>query len=391
MNVRTGLERVVEDRPDLVRGSRVALLAHAASVDRHLAHAAVRLSASAGARVVRLLAPEHGVSAAAQDMVAVDEQLDPILQLPVVSLYGEDESSLAPPREALEDVDVVVADLVDVGSRYYTFAASVVRTLGVAASLGRRVLVTDRPNPIAGHLVEGPAVSPGWHSFVGELSVSTRHGMTVGELCLLARARRFPDAELEVVTCEGWRRDAWWDETGLPWVQPSPNMPTVETAAIYPGACLLEGTNLSEGRGTTRPFELVGAPWLDARALAETLNAQALPGVAFRPVCFVPQFQKHAGQVCHGVQIHLTRRSLCRPVLTGWAVLIAARDQDSSRFAWRTEPYEFESERLAIDLLAGSSRVREAVEAGASAREIEAGWQPEQAEFERERASFLLY
>jgi uncharacterized protein YbbC (DUF1343 family) len=379
-----------EDR-EWVRGARVALLTHPASVDRRLVHAVELLQDVAGARVVRLLAPEHGVAGARQDMVAVDEWRDPVSGLPVVSLYGEDEASLAPPSAALEDVDVVVADLMDVGARYYTFVASMVRTMEVAAQCGCRVVIADRPNPIGGRAVEGPRVDARHRSFVGELSVSNRHGMTAGELCRWAVRERRIDVELRIASVEGWRRDEWWDETGLPWVPPSPNMPTLDTATVYPGACLLEATLLSEGRGTTRPFELVGAPWLDPRSFARRLSDFGLPGVAFRPLIFVPAFQKHGGAPCGGVQIHVLSRSLFRPVLTGVALLAAARAEDPQRFEWRREPYEFVADRPAIDLLAGSTTWREAIEGGASPREIEAAWRPDQAAFEEEREALLIY
>jgi uncharacterized protein YbbC (DUF1343 family) len=391
VTVRTGLERLENERAGLVRGARVALLCHAASVDGGLRHAAVGLVERAGARVELLFAPEHGVAAAAQDMVEVGETRDPVTGLPVVSLYGSDETSLAPPSDVLEEVDAVVADLVDVGARYYTFVATLVRTMEVAATVGCRVVVADRPNPIGGAAVEGPRIAEGFFSFVGELPVSNRHGMTIGELARLARAQRCPDLELDIVPLEGWQREQWWDETGLPWVAPSPNMPTLDTAGVYPGACLIEATRLSEGRGTTRPFELVGAPWLDPVDFARRLSGFDLPGVLFRPVEFLPCFQKHAGQPCGGVQIHIRSRSLFRPVLTGVALVAAARAADPGRFAWRREPYEFVADRPAIDLLAGSPRWREAIESGASPWDVEAGWQAEQEAFEQERRALLLY
>jgi uncharacterized protein YbbC (DUF1343 family) len=391
VTVRPGLERLANEDRALVRGARVALLAHAASVGTDLAHAVEVLAERAGAEVVRLLAPEHGVAAARQDMVAVDERRDPVSGLPVVSVYGDDETSLAPPAAALEDVDVLVADLTDVGARYYTFVASIVRAMEVAAAVGRRVVIADRPNPIGGVTVEGPRIDTGYHSFVGELTVANRHGLTVAELCHRARAERGIDVELDVARLDGWRREQWWDETGLPWVPPSPNMPTLDTAAVYAGGCLIEATVLSEGRGTTRPFELVGAPWLDPRQFARRLSDFGIPGVAFRPLVFVPAFQKHGGVQCGGVQIHVQSRSLFRPVLTGVALLAAARAEDPERFGWRREPYEFVADRPAIDLLAGSSRWREAIEDGASPWEVEAGWRADQEAFEEERSSLLMY
>ncbi|MCU0225354.1 MAG: DUF1343 domain-containing protein [Acidobacteria bacterium] len=390
MSVVPGIEVLCGREAGLLRGARVGLIAHPASVTRGLAHAAEAL-AVAGARVVRLFAPEHGSGGGAQDMVAVDERRDALTGLPVVSLYGDDEASLTPTDAALAGLDLLVADLADVGARYYTFYATIVRALGAAARAGLRVVVCDRPNPLGGVLIEGNLVGPGYRSFVGELPVPNRHGMTVGELCRFAAVERGLELDLTVVPCAGWSRAQWWDATGLPWVLPSPNMPTLETATVYPGMCLVEGTNLSEGRGTTRPFELAGAPWLDGRALAAQLERWGLPGVAFRPVRFRPAFQKHAGSECQGVQLHVTDRLAFRPVLTGVAFLAAARAQDPARFRWRTEPYEFVSDRPAIDLLAGGPGWREAIETGVEPAVMAAAWAADEAAFARIREPSLLY
>jgi uncharacterized protein YbbC (DUF1343 family) len=390
LSVVPGIEILCGREAGLVRGARVGLIAHPASVTRSLAHAAEALTA-AGARVVRLFAPEHGSGGGAQDMVAVDERRDALTGLPVVSLYGDDESSLTPSEAALAGLDLLVADLADVGARYYTFYATIVRALGAAARAGLRVVVCDRPNPLGGVLIEGNLVAPGYRSFVGELPVPNRHGMTVGELCRFAAVERGLALDLTVVPCAGWSRAQWWDATGLPWVLPSPNMPTLETATVYPGMCLVEGTNLSEGRGTTRPFELAGAPWLDGRALAAQLERWGLPGVAFRPARFLPAFQKHAGSECQGVQLHVTDRLAFRPVLTGVAFLAAARAQDPARFRWRTEPYEFVADRPAIDLLAGGPGWREAIETGVEPAVIAAAWAADEAAFARLREPSLLY
>lgn len=373
MSAISGLEALASLERSTLRGARVGLLAHQASVDRALRHAVEVLERSVGASVVRLFAPEHGVSGGRQDMISIDETRDPLTGKPVVSLYGDDESSLTPRAQDLAGIDALVVDLVDVGARYYTFAATAIRALEVAGRAGVRVVVLDRPNPIGG-AVEGAALDPRFHSFVGEIDVPQRHGLTIGELCAIAREQRAIDVELEIVEARGWQRTRFWDETGLPWVPPSPNMPTLDTALVYPGACLFEGTNLSEGRGTTRPFEWVGAPWLDAAALARDLDGLGLPGVLFRPVHFVPGFQKHAGVPCGGVQIHVRDRASFRPVLTGLAIVAMARLQDPAHFRWRTERYEFVDDRLAFDLLAGGTAWREALEAGADPREIARDW-----------------
>ena len=390
MKVQPGLEVLVERERSLIAGRRVGLLTHPASVSRGLVPAA-RVLQAAGGRIERLFAPEHGVGGGAQDMEVVDELRDPVTGLAVVSLYGETEDQLTPSPAQLEGLDLLVVDLMDVGARYYTFAATAIRLLPIAAEAGVPVIVSDRPNPIGGVTIEGNLILPGQESFVGEISVPNRHGMSLGELCRLAHVEREIDVELRVVPARGWRREQYWDQTGLPWVSPSPNMPTLETALVYPGACLVEGTNLSEGRGTTRPFELVGAPFLDAEPFAARLNGRNLPGVAFRPVSFVPMFQKHAGRVCGGVQLHVTGRLAFRPVRTGLELLAAARELAPEAFSWRREPYEFVSDRPAIDLLAGGPGWRQALEAGEDPAAIAAEWAGDLAEFTARREPHLLY
>ncbi|MFN7966666.1 MAG: DUF1343 domain-containing protein [Acidobacteriota bacterium] len=390
MSVQVGVDRLCLDRADLVRGRRVGLIAHPASVGASLSHTVELLRHVAGAKVVRVFAPEHGTGGGHQDMAGVCETYDPLLDAPVVSLYGDDEASLSLPRAALDGVDVLIADLMDVGARYYTFYATIVRAMPACAAAGVPLIICDRPNPLGGQ-VEGGAIRDGYHSFVGELNVAQRHGLTVGELCVMARTQQSLALQLEVIQCQNWRRSQWWDQTGLPWIPPSPNMPTLDTAIVYPGGCLIEGTNLSEGRGTTRPFELIGAPWLSASRLAGALEALQLPGVRFRPVRFLPAFQKHRGSDCHGVFIHVTDRHSFRSLVTGLAVIIAARDQSPHDFSWRREAYEFRTDPPAIDLLAGNPDWRDMIEAGASARELEQGWQAEQSQFEDARRAFFLY
>jgi uncharacterized protein YbbC (DUF1343 family) len=285
-----------------------------------------------------------------------------------------------------------VLDLQDVGARYYTFQATMLYCLEAAARLALPVLVLDRPNPIGGIQVEGPRLAPGFESFIGAHNVPIRHGLTIGELARLYQAERnLAGLDLQVLLCEGWRRGMYFEDTGLPWVFPSPNMPTVETTVVYPGQCLIEGTNLSEGRGTTKPFELCGAPWLDASALTERLRHEALPGVAFRAAWFQPTFQKWAGQVCAGVQMHVTDRQVFHPVRTGLAHLAAARALSGDKFQWRTETYEFVSDPIAIDLLFGSARERLALEAGTPWRDIASAWEAEEKEFLERRRPFHLY
>jgi uncharacterized protein YbbC (DUF1343 family) len=307
-----------------------------------------------------------------------------------ISLYGATAESLHPPAGALDGVDVLVVDLQDVGSRYYTYAVTMRYCMQACAAAGVGVMVLDRPNPINGLGMEGPLLGDGFHSFVGGYTVPVRHGLTIGELATLARQEGI-DVDLEVVKMRGWKRSMWFDQTGLPWVLPSPNMPTLQTACVYPGTCLLEATNLSEGRGTTRPFELIGAPWLDGARLADALARAGLAGVRFRPVSFSPVFQKHAGQQCSGVQLHLTDRTSFRPFLAGLEILRAARTQDKARFGWRTEPYEFVSGIPAIDLLTGSPDAREALQGGTPIAALADSWKNELMEFAARRESVLLY
>jgi uncharacterized protein YbbC (DUF1343 family) len=388
-SVRTGLE-VLRDRGfGPLRGLSVGLVAHPASVDAGLRHAAELLAAAPGVRLAVLFGPEHGLYGQDQDLIGVPDQRDPLWGLPVHSLYGGSFDSLSPTDEQLRGLDALVIDLQDVGSRYYTFQATMLLCLEAASRRKLLTVVLDRPNPLGGEAVEGPALRPGFESFVGLHPIATRHGLTIGELARLYRAERGLSGELVVVPCEGWRRGMDFEATGLPWVLPSPNLPTVETAFVYPGQCLLEGTSLSEGRGTTRPFELCGAPWASARRLAERLGAEALPGVVFRPASFRPTFHKFAGQTCGGVQLHVVDRAAFRPVRTGLAVLAALREQCGERFAWRREPYEFVADRPAVDLLFGSDRERLALDAGQPPAAV--AWEAEEEEFRRRRMAYLLY
>lgn len=388
--VRTGLDRLVDDGFAPLQGRRVGLVAHPASVDRQLRHAADLLANAPGIQLTALFGPEHGYLGAAQDLEGVAET-DNRNGPRCFSLYGDTVESLKPTAAMLAGLDTLVIDLQDIGSRYYTFQATMLYCLEAAAEVGLRVLVLDRPNPLGGLAVEGPMLRPGFESFVGPHPITTRHGMTMGELARLYVAERRINVDLEVVTMDGWRRDMDFDATGLPWVMPSPNMPTVDTAIVYPGQCLIEGTNLSEGRGTTRPFEICGGPGIDAGHVARQLNEARLPGVIFRPVNFRPTFQKQAGQDCGGVQLHVTDRSSFRPVRTGLAVLATLKAADGDKFAWRTEEYEFVKHIPAIDLLFGSDRKRLAIDAGADWRDIAATWEPEEREFQDIRRAFLMY
>jgi uncharacterized protein YbbC (DUF1343 family) len=280
-------------------------------------------------------------------------------------LYGKTFESLSPTPAHLSQIDVLVFDIQDIGARYYTYAATMALCMRAARSAGVRVVVLDRPNPIGGLQIEGGGLDPGLENFCGLYPVPQRHSLTIGELARLYNHTFGIGCELEVVACEGWRREQYYDECDLTWVMPSPNMPTLDTAIVYPGMCLLEGTNLSEGRGTTRPFELFGAPFIDGRALADELRRYDLPGVRFRPCTIEPTFHKFAGQGCGAVQLHVTDRRAFQSYRTGVAVLVAAKRLWPEAFAWRSEPYEFRDDVPAIDLLTGRPAVRVAIDAGA--------------------------
>jgi uncharacterized protein YbbC (DUF1343 family) len=389
--VRSGLDVLVSERFRPLRGLSVGLVCNPTAVDARLRHAADLLHDGPRVRLAKLFGPEHGVRGDAQYMAAVGDERDPRTGVPVASLYGSTRESLTPAPEALAGLDALVFDIQDVGARYYTYQATMMLCMEAAARAQIAFFVLDRPNPIAGLAVEGPRLRAGFESFCGLHDLAPRHGLTVGEIAELFRAERALDLELRVVACEGWRRRAHARDTGLPWVFPSPNMPTPETALVYPGMCLLEGTNLSEGRGTTRPFELFGAPWLDAAALVGALEAERLPGVRFRPVSFVPTFDKHQRERCYGAEIFVSDREAFLPFRTGVAAVAAARAQAPARFRWRTEAYEFVEGVPAFDLLCGSAREREGIERGATTRELARGWAAEERAFARRRRRFLAY
>ena len=388
MRVESGLDVLLRGRTALLRGQRFALLAHQASVSAHHVHAASLLADLSGATLVRLMAPEHGLWGAAQDHAHIGAATDPVTGLPVVSLYGERRE---PSAAALRGLDALVVDLQDVGARYYTFVWTTILAMRACARAGVRVFVLDRPNPIGGEAVEGNVPDPAFASFVGLHPLPARHGMTIGELARYLDAEHGIGCDLTIVPMRGWRRRMHWEETELPWVAPSPNMPTPDTARVYPGGCLYEGTNLSEGRGTTRPFEWVGAPYLDAHRYADVLNEQRLPGVHFRPARFQPTFHKWAGRLCGGVQVHVTDRARFKPFVTGLAVVAGARALAPRDFAWRRPPYEFERRKLPIDILCGTDVIRRHLERRRPLAQLEQTWRGPLATWRRRRAPFLLY
>lgn len=389
--IATGLDRLL-DRARELAGRRYGLLTHGAAVSAALEPAHLALARSQAGPAAVLLGPEHGLFGAEQDMVAAGGGGDPWTGVPVLSLYGDDASSLQPDPRAFAGLDLLVVDLQDVGSRYYTYAATAVWAAEAALAAGCDVWVLDRPNPLGGLAVEGNLPEAGFDSFVGAFRLPVRHGLTLGELALLeARRRGWDGAGLAVWEMEGWERSMRWHATRRPWIAPSPNMPTPGAALLYPGACLVEATELSEGRGTTRPFHLVGGPGVDPLALARELVSRRLPGVGFVPTYFRPGFQKHQGALCGGVELAVLDPEALRPYRLGVELLAALARVAPDAFAWRRAPYEFVSDRPAIDLLTGTRRCREAVESGAVPEAWIAAWPADEAAFQEERRGVLLY
>src|SRR5262245_22883108 len=387
-SVRSGLDVLVGRLPRLLRGRRVGLLCHQASVTHDLTHAVYAVGGLRGLTLSALFAPEHGIAGAAQDLIHVASSHDRSSGLAVWSLYGR---RLAPTPEMLRGLDALVIDLQDVGSRYYTYAWTMTLAMRACARADLPVVVLDRPNPLGGVVMEGNLADPAFASFVGLHPLPVRHGMTIAERAAYHNEVHGIGCDLTVVPMQGWRRAMHWEDTGLPWVPPSPNMPTPDTALVYPGGCLIEGTNLSEGRGTTRPFELVGAPFLDGRRLAQSLERRRLPGVAFRAAGFEPAFQKWKRQFCEGVQVHVTDDGRFKPLATYLALIAEARRQAPRRFKWRRPPYEFESKKLPMDLLCGGDAIRRGLERGVAIAAIERSWQTGLARFARARRPYLLY
>jgi len=372
-----------------LRGLRVGIVANPASIDHQYRHIVDLLAAAHDIELAAIFGPQHGFRSDVQDnMIETPHGHDAARRIPIHSLYSD---TREPAPEMLIGLDALVIDLQDIGARIYTYIYTMANCLRACQRHGIHVIVCDRPNPIGGVDVEGPTLEAGYESFVGQFPLPMRHGMTIGELARLFNERFAIGADLEVVSMTGWQRGMYWDETGLPWVMPSPNIPTLESAVVYPGTVLFEGTLASEGRGTTRPFELVGAPWIEPERFAAGLNARALPGVHFRPVVFEPTFQKHARTTCGGCQLHVTDRRQFRPVATGVAVLEAVRAADPSSFAWRPPPYEYEARLQPIDILAGGPALREAIDLGVPAAEIAAGWAEASDAFHALRTPFLHY
>ena len=385
MTIHSGLEVFLESGADLVAGMRVGLLACPSSVDGQLRSSVECLHRHPDVNLVALFGPEHGIRGDAQAGSPVASGIDAITGLPFYSLYGETQS---PTPEMLRDIDVIVIDLQDAGLRCYTFLATTIYVMEAARDAGIAVIVLDRPAPIKGNRVEGPVLDPEYLSFVGPYPLPIRYGMTLGEVAQLVNDQDI-GCQLNVVAMRRWSRAMWFDETGLPFIPSSPNLPTLDAMTLYPGTCLVEGTNLSEGRGTTRPFEYIGAPWIDAESLAQQLNGMSLPGLRFRPVYFVPTFGKHQGELCAGAHIFVTDREQFQPVSAMLHVLQALKRRYPDDFAWR-QPWA-EGARPPIDLLWGSDALRQHIDADKLVEALIESWQPELREFEQACADYLMY
>jgi uncharacterized protein YbbC (DUF1343 family) len=388
-HIKLGVERLLEEQSHLLRGARVGLICNQASVNHGLRHAADLFHEHPNVELRALFGPQHGIRGDVQDnMIETEHTVDRETGLPIHSLYSE---TREPTEAMLEDLDVLVFDMQDVGCRIYTFASTMANCMTAARKFGKKVVVCDRPNPINGVDVAGNVLQPEHASFVGQFAIPTRHGMTLGELAGMFNEHFQLNCDLEVVKMDGWERDCWHDQTDAPWVLPSPNIPTLDSATVFPGTVHFEGTQISEGRGTTRPFELIGAPYINAEEYARSLNELSLPGVFFRSCIFRPTFQKHAGTSCGGVQIHILERKEFEPVITGVAMVKIAYELYRAEFRWKEPPYEYVYDRNPFDVIAGTSSIREGIESGATIEDIQKGWARGLQDFGKVRERYLRY
>jgi uncharacterized protein YbbC (DUF1343 family) len=384
-----GVEALLKDRIDLIRGRRVGLVCNQASVLPDLSHIADVFGARDDFELTTLFGPQHGIRGDVQDnMVETPHTMDERTGKPIYSLYSE---TREPTEDMLRDVDVIVFDMQDVGCRIYTFVYTMANCMRAAKKFGKKVVVCDRPNPIGGVAVEGNVTEKAFTSFVGQFEIPTRHGMTTGELAKMFNEHFGIGCELEVVPMQGWRREMWFEETGLPWVLPSPNIPTVDTCVVFPATVHIEGTELSEGRGTTKPFELNGAPYIDPWVWVEELEKFNFPGIRFRQCYFQPTFQKHVGITCGGVQIHVTDRNAFTPVIVGIAMVKTAYDLYRDHFEWKRDAYEYVFDKNPFDVVCGTDKIRISIEAGTPLDEIQSSWSEGLDEFSKIRANYLLY
>lgn len=385
-----GIDRLLADPGKYLKGKRFALLVNQSSVaadGKYLFEALLQQ----GFKPEKIFAPEHGLFGTEQDQITVADEVDGFTGLKAVSLYGQTKDELKPRREDLEGLDALVVDIQDIGCRYYTYAYTMAFCIEACTALGIEVIICDRPNPLGGVIIEGNTVQHGCESFVGAYPLAVRHSLTIGEIALFLNARENWRAKIQTIGLSGWERPMLYPATRGLWSQPSPNMPTFDTTVVYPGTCLFEATNVSEGRGTTRPFEIIGAPFIDPKKYATALNEQKLPGVYFRPLYFKPTFHKFKDQACGGVFVHVTDIGIFESFYTGLSMVKTAHDLWPKEFDWRREPYEYVADVLAIDLLTGSGEFRETVERGGSLAAYRDQYQKTQEEFRKLSRDFQLY
>lgn len=392
MKVVAGLEKLVNSDFSQLKGKQVGLLCNQASITSDFSHAIeLFFEANQGNefKLNAIFGPQHGLWGHTQDnMIEWQGYRDEKTDVPVYSLYGEHRK---PTPEMLNGLDALIIDLQDVGSRYYTFIWTMALCMEACAEAGIEMIVLDRPNPIGGIQVEGPLLDDNFRSFVGWHSLPVRHGMTIAEIAQYFQEEFYPDLTLQIICMQGWKREMLFEETGLPWAIPSPNMPVPSTALVYPGMCLLEATNISEGRGTTRPFEIFGAPWIKGTEFSRRLNSMKLPGVHFPAFQFQPTFNKYQGEVCEGCFIHVTDRSIFKPFLTGIAIILEAARTYPEKFQWKQPPYEYEFEKMPFDILVGNSWIRKMIDGFSGLEEIDKHWAKQTSSFLEIRSEYLRY
>lgn len=387
--INSGIDIFEKNLPKKFHGLKAGLLIHPASVNKKIINTKEILLHSKKIKIAAFFGPQHGIWGNTQDnMIEWEGFVDSSTGLPVYSLYGRTRKPLP---EMLKNIDIFIVDLQDIGARYYTFIWTMALCLEACKENGIPIIVLDRVNPIGGHITEGPVLKKEFSSFVGLHPLPVRHALTIGEIAHYFKDNFYPALDLTVLHLKGWNRNTWFDQTGLPWVMPSPNIPTLETATVYPGMCLLEGTILSEGRGTTRPFEISGAPFIKPEKLVNRLNDFKLQGVYFRPLYFTPAFNKFSGQLCGGVQIHILDREKFKPFKTAVSILLSVKELYPEINLWRNPPYEYETEKLPFDILAGSDKLRKDIDEGKTIKEMEEWWRDELSEFEKIRKNYLIY
>ena len=381
-SVLTGLDRIGA-YAGLFRGRRVGIITNHTAYGSDGKYIVDVFRAIDGVTVAALFSPEHGLWGTEQAGIKTDGQLHPVYKLPIRSLYGK---TRKPTPDMLADIDVLVFDIQDIGARFYTYIYTMSLAMEAAAENGKRFVVLDRPNPITGRHVSGTVLEPELSSFVGMFQMPVRHGMTAGELAKMFNEQGWlankVRANLAVVPMKGWSRRMWYDQTGLRFIKPSPNMPDLETAAIYPGLCLLEGTNVSEGRGTSKPFRQFGAPWIDSKRLAERLNNLNLPAMRFEPTRFKPTSSKYKGQTCNGIQIVTTDRDRLEPYYSGVQIVNEIYRMHTDKFEWKIGHF---------DRLCGTRKVRKAITSGNSLTELRREWEAKVKSFRKIRDKYLIY